>query len=251
MSEVVTTPTPSETAQGPKVTLRHYQAICGIALVAVFLLQMQRELPLVLNVLMLFLGALSILFPVRLSPILTLACLAAAHLAEQHSQNQIFHPDFRSFRLLDISDVLLCMAVLAYVIGQYRLNGLRFGITPHASHNEPRSQDSLSAAELVALVFPVPLAALVAELVLLLLRQRWEMLGLDAQWRQIFALTWAIVIGLFVAAQAFRYWRRLQMDRAMALLALQDVVWNETRGEQRRIFRWIVWGELRHENARN
>ena len=50
---------------------------------------------------------------------------------------------------------------------------------------------------------------------------------------------------MFLAAHVFRYWRRLQMDRVSAMLMLQDLLWHETRGEQRRISRWIAWKRLR------
>jgi hypothetical protein len=50
---------------------------------------------------------------------------------------------------------------------------------------------------------------------------------------------------MFLAAHAFRYWRRLQMDRTTAILMLQDILWRETRSEQRGINRWIVWRKLR------
>jgi len=50
---------------------------------------------------------------------------------------------------------------------------------------------------------------------------------------------------MFLASHGFRYWRRVQMDRVSALLMLQDILWNETRGEQRRINRWLAWRKLR------
>jgi hypothetical protein len=34
------------------------------------------------------------------------------------------------------------------------------------------------------------------------------------------------------------------MDRFTAQLMLQDILWQQTRGEQRRIQRWIVWKKL-------
>jgi len=59
-------------------------------------------------------------------------------------------------------------------------------------------------------------------------------------------LLWTVIIVMFVAAHAFRGWRRAQMTRPLAQLTLQDVLWNETRGEQRRIAREeLAWLQQR------
>ena len=39
------------------------------------------------------------------------------------------------------------------------------------------------------------------------------------------------------------------MDEATARLLLQDEVWKETRGEQRRLNRWLTWKENRSPSA--
>jgi hypothetical protein len=36
------------------------------------------------------------------------------------------------------------------------------------------------------------------------------------------------------------------MTAEEATLFLQDVLWKETRGEQRRLNRWSAWARLRH-----
>ena len=61
-------------------------------------------------------------------------------------------------------------------------------------------------------------------------------------------VAWSLLMVLFLTAHAFRFWRRLQMNRATALLLLQDILWRETRAEQRRVNRWIVWQKLRERN---
>ena len=52
-------------------------------------------------------------------------------------------------------------------------------------------------------------------------------------------------LGLFVAVGVTRYWIWRRMTLAEATLFLQDVQWQETRGEQRRLNRWLAWARLR------
>ena len=233
------------------ITPRHYQALCGLALAAMFLLQMQQEILIFFNLAMLLLGALAIFHFTRVSPIVVFAVMAAGQLFDQHQQNEFFGPDhLGSYRSLDITNILLCVATLTYLIGHYRLHGLRFGVLPYDTRQESvaaqaRGETTLSAVELASLMIPIPLCALLADFTVVLLRQPWTVIGYLPREKQLLTVGWAVLLALFVAAHGFRYWRRLQMDRATALLLLQDVVWNETRGEQRRLNRWIAWKKLR------
>jgi hypothetical protein len=34
------------------------------------------------------------------------------------------------------------------------------------------------------------------------------------------------------------------------LLLLQDILWNETRGEQRRLNRWVAWTKLKEKKRK-
>jgi hypothetical protein len=238
----------------PSITIRHYQAIAGLALVALFLVQMQQNVNVLLNAIMLFIGTVCLLFPVRFSPLVVFIVLAVGQLLEQQSQNQFFNPDQRPFRFLDLFDVMLSGATLIYLVGQYRLHGLWFHVLPHdprlpsvppsgtgARSAQARAEQTLHPGELLWLILPLPFFALAAEFCLLLLKQHWDLVGYPPRWRQFLLIVWLLVFGMFLAAQAFRYWRRTQMDRASAQLLLQDVLWHATRGEQRRINRWLAW----------
>jgi hypothetical protein len=147
-----------------------------------------------------------------------------------------------------MTEVLLCAATLTYLIAQYRLDGVRHGVLPvdprQSRAEQGRSPGTLSGAELASLVAPIPLCALLAELAGFVLKQHWTLIGLPPRWKQFLMIAWLVLVVMFVAAHGFRYWRRLQMDRATARLLLQDVLWNETRGEQRRINRWLAWKKL-------
>lgn len=231
---------------GVTITPRHYQALSGLALTAIFLVQMQQGIAVFINLMMLFVGTLGILYQVRIGPIAVLVALSAGQLLDQHQQNDFFPPGFQRVRSLNVSTLLLSMAVLTYVIGQHRLQGLWFGVLPSDRRQESaaaqaRSAESLTLGELAALAIPIPLCALLADFVSFMLRQHWTVVGLPPRWKQFLTIVWFVLLVVFVAAHAFRYWRRMQMDRVTAEMLLQDVLWNETRGEQRRLNRWIVW----------
>jgi hypothetical protein len=151
----------------------------------------------------------------------------------------------------------MCVAVLAYMAGHYRLHALWFhavpsdprqGRVPRRGGAEPsplaRSAGLVTPAELAWFVTTVPVFALLAQAVLVLLGLPWGVAGLPPRWLRLLLLAWALVVGLFVAAHAFRYWRRRQMDRTTAGVMLQDVLWHETRREQRRLGRWLAWWKL-------
>lgn len=248
---------PATAATPQRITVRHYQALCGLALAAILLLLFQQSsqsilnpaLVLLIHVLVLVVGGAGILYPVRLSPMVIMIGIAAPMAIEQYYGNLAFNPDARPTRILDIADMLMCMAGLVFFLGYYRLHGLWFGILPPdarqpASTSGPpgrRSETSLSLAELAPLVLVVPALALLAELACLVLKLPWTAVDLPPRWRQLLLVAWTILLGLTLAAQVFRYWRRVQMDRTTALIMLQDILWHETRGEQRRLQRWRAW----------
>jgi hypothetical protein len=249
------------------ITPRHYQALCGLALSAIVLIQWQHssllpQVSLSVNVLIGLIGVLGILYRARLSPMLVLLAMAAPHWIEQYYANPNFNADAVRVRFLDVADVLMCIAALTYFIGHYRLQGLWFGVLPadtrvpgaaggeKISPPRVRSEESLSATELVTLVFTVPAFALFADFACLLLKQTWTVLELPPRWKQFLAVAWMLLLLMFLAAHAFRYWRRSQMDRMSAMLMLQDILWNETRGEQRRIHRWMAWRKLKERQKK-
>ena len=61
----------------------------------------------------------------------------------------------------------------------------------------------------------------------------------------ILAIIVALVLGVVVASAFLGYWRSAAQTREQAALVLQDAVWAETRGEQRRLNRWLAWARLR------
>src|SRR5207244_92074 len=92
--------------------------------------------------------------------------------------------------------------------------------------------------------FTVPAFALAAQFANSLLKQQ-QFLDIEPRVNEFVMFVWFLLLGMFLAAHAFRYWQRVQMDRVSALLLLQDLFWHETRGEQRRVQRWLAWKKLR------
>jgi hypothetical protein len=68
----------------------------------------------------------------------------------------------------------------------------------------------------------------------------------DRAW-QILLAAWAGGLALVGGYLAFTVLRWVMAGREEALLYLQDQLWSATRGEQRRIDRWVVWARLRRQ----
>jgi hypothetical protein len=158
---------------------------------------------------------------------------------------------------------LLGIGVLIYVSAQYRLQGLTIHIVPPdprrarrpnrrllpstATAPIRRSSASVSVVEIALLLATAPIWAVLASLVWELLPQHWYELGLPpALWRTLI-LAWSIGVGLLVTGSLLAQLGRQRMSRAEAVLLLQDVLWRETRREQRRINRWLAWIRIRRQ----
>lgn len=233
---------------------KHYQAVCGIALLAVFWIQVQQDITMWLNLVFLFVGAVNILFRIRLGPTIVLLAMAGVQLRHQRILNQ-FGVDGDGLRFFDLSDLILCLAMLTYVASLFRLHGLWLHIFPHdprikrdkaaaTDSQQVRSAKTMTTTELLRLLLPLPLFAFAAQIFMVWLAQQ-ERLALPPRWRQLLAMAWFFLFVMFAAAHVFRYWRRKQMDHATAQLLLQDILWSETRGEQRRVNRWLAWRKLK------
>ncbi len=236
----------------PRMTAAHYQAVAGLALGMMFLLQLQRvvqaaESSTIINVTMLLVGTVGILFRRGPSPLVPLAALAAQHLLEQYMLNQDLNPDFQRTPILDLGDVLLSIATLTYLVSMYRLDMIPSGTLASDAKQPPlgRSEESMQPIELVALAFTVPTSALFAVAGLFLVKRHWTFIDMPSRWVQLLILAWILLVTLYLARSFFRSWRRAYMHRTTALVMMHDIAWNETRGEQRRTHRWMIWKQLR------
>jgi hypothetical protein len=150
----------------------------------------------------------------------------------------------------------LCAAVLTYVVAQYRLLSLTVAVFPPEAKRRPekpppRPADAVSVREAPAALLAVAAAAVGALFL-------WELTGrVPPQWNveprrwHVGLLVWVVAAGLVVVAGVVEHlgWRR--QSPAEAELFLRDVLWAETRGEQRRVNRWRAWALRRRERRGN
>jgi hypothetical protein len=186
-------------------------------------------------------AAAGLAFRWRPAPLVLLAAVAVFQVVPHVFDVQAFFPR----RGPIVPDLAMCAAVLMYVVAQYRLVGLTTGVFPPdvqspADPPPPREVASVSR-ELVPAGLTVA-AAVVGAFFL------WEVLNaVPPPWRinpphwRVGLLAWLLVGGLSLAAAVINHlgWRRLSRDEAA--IFLQDAVWHETRGDQRRINRWRAW----------
>jgi hypothetical protein len=158
---------------------------------------------------------------------------------------------------------LLGIGVLIYVSAQYRLLGLTLNIVPpdprrsrranrrllaaNATAPLRRSSASVSGVEIALLLATLPIWPVLASWVWEQLPQRWYELGLPPPLWRMLILAWSTGVGLLVTASLLTQLSQQQMSRVEAVSVLQDVVWRETRREQRRINRWLAWARVRRQ----
>lgn len=166
---------------------------------------------------------------------------------------------------LRLTDLLLCAATLAYVLGHYRLQSLVREVIPtpvqrrtqpsrspvERAASRPQRTAAVSAREIGELLLWLPFWAAAAQIVSFLLpRNLGDPAGASVDpsfwfplWR-IVALLWIAGIVVFITSSVLDYGSRRRMRLDEATLYLQDVVWQETHGEQRQVNRWLAWARL-------
>jgi hypothetical protein len=156
---------------------------------------------------------------------------------------------------------LLSIAVTAYTAGHYRLSSLRRNIFPPDPRRrmprrlrprglvlppveQPRPPDLPDAGEAGKLAVVVFVCAGLATLVLELLRALDPPLAMPQPEWAAMVLVWlgsgAIILGALIVALVRIYGQRPEQ----AMMYLQDQLWRETRREQSRTNRWLVWARL-------
>jgi hypothetical protein len=153
--------------------------------------------------------------------------------------------------ILPLSDGLLAVSLLGYAVAHYRLQGLVTRLLPQDPRRRGtdtarrRSPELVRAGEVLLLLLTLPACAGLAYLFAGWLRKRETDLEIaDSAWQGILGL-WLIGGGVVIVAGLLRYLALRRMTRLEALMYLQDVLWRETRAEQRRLNRWLAWAWLR------
>ncbi|MCI0637863.1 MAG: hypothetical protein L0Y72_11800 [Gemmataceae bacterium] len=249
--------TEPQTPKQPQPAAFHYQALCGLSLALIFLAQLnQGELP--LNVLCVLIGTLCLLSRLKLGPILLLVMIGGV---QWWIQFRMFRGPAQRARALEIVDVVLCAGVVGFVAAHYRLQSIWQNMLPLDPRRrsgtprrrfpwfrkqppimaEKRAQEQITPFELAGLVLSLPAWAVAAQILWALLPKQVEFIGLPPRVLQMIVVAWGLAVGFLVMRGVFSLWRFRQADAATAQLILQDALWKETRGEQRRIQRWLAW----------
>jgi hypothetical protein len=163
-----------------------------------------------------------------------------------------------------LSNAILCVGVLLYSAGCYRLHGLVLHLFPQDQRHYPssfgkwrgvrpqprqrRSARLVSGAEIARLVIIVVGCTTAAFIFWSWLDALGERQQSRAEVWRVTVLVWLFGIGLIIAASVFGYLAQRRMLPDEAALYLQDSVWRETPREQRRVMAWLAWARLRRKN---
>lgn len=161
------------------------------------------------------------------------------------------------FETPTLMDLVLCIAVLAYVVSQYRLLGLLRPLFPAdsprsddaATASRRRSADLVNAWELALLALSLPVWTGLAILVWAWMTEKVlaNVLLLDMShqaWRTL-RLIWVALALLAATGIISSYVRLTTAAPQESLLYLQDQCWRHTRREQGLLNRWLTWARLR------
>lgn len=245
-------------ATPPSPDTRHYMALCGFCLAVIFLVQVQAG-NIVVNALAVLVGAMALFGKLRAGPILVAVLVAVAQLSRQVLPGMVLDVD-RPRSAMKLMDVLLCAAVLGYVAGHYRLQSVWHRLLPmdirqrfgpprrdfwlrkrSPTFKEARPASQITAHEIAWLVICLPIWAVLAQMGLALLPKEMGALGLPVRLMQLLTLLWLLGVGFLVAGTLLAYLKHRGYDAAAAQMYLQDQLWRDTRGEQRRVNRWLSW----------
>jgi hypothetical protein len=247
---------------------RAYTLVCLAALVVISLVAMERGFT-VLTPLPILAGAVGLLARSGTASLMLLFALAGKALAEQRLRLGGTSGGFGAFRgQLNPSAIILCGAVLAYVMAHYRLMGLirnvfppdrrrretpampgRFG-GPSGEEYQRRSTRLVGPVEWSLFVLALPVWPLLAQLLWLVRPNPVPIPDLPVRLWGLTALIvplWVLAGSLWVASSLLKYWRRRGMTALEGQILLQDTLWHETRREQRGINRLLAAEGLRGE----
>jgi hypothetical protein len=245
----------------------HYQILGGAGLLLMFLAQLDQGIYLG-GLLVACIGLFGIVSKWRAAPLVLLGAFAAA----QVGQHLIVFRDFATEDrrpLLHLRDLVLAIGLVAYIAANCRLQSLWSQIVPadprqrmrqrrragsrvgYAETPAPQKRASrlLTPQEIAAFVVMLPFWALLGQALWVFVAQPWPNAFSVFESPRAFRLlsfAWLLIMGLLIAGTVLGHWRRRQMGRAAAQVGLQDILWRETRREQRRIFRWLAWRRV-HE----
>jgi hypothetical protein len=201
-------------------------------------------------------GSVAVLLHWSIGPPLLLLTLGGLLLASARGL-----PPWARAQPSPLAVLALCVAVLTYVAGQYRLQGLTLRIFPPDPRRPGQPAYGRAAPqrrgpalpnpwEAGLLVLTAPLYAAAAYLVWGRVKAEAPALNIDPREWQAVLVVWIVGLGLAGAAAVVGYLGQTQARPEEVLLYLQDQVWRGTRGEQGRLNRWLVWARRRRQRRK-
>ncbi len=170
-----------------------------------------------------------------------------------------------SRRSVQLMDVLAAPALLAYLGSQYRLFALGWSAVPADQRPrlsgpggdppEARPPHQVSTREPLHLIGVIAICVLAGQVLWQWLLLEWvivepgepQRLGMNQSPWHVTRLVWTVGVGAMVLVGLFRVLRSYRMSRDEAAMIGVDTLWTETRGEQRRLARWIAWRRRKSE----
>lgn len=246
-------------------TVRFYLGLCVAGLAIVFLVLFSRGLG-IWSVFPILVGGIGLAARWRWTPVLMLLATAGVLATDATAYGLGFRIAIPRVRFIDW---ILCVGVLAFVLGHYRLQGLlvflfppdprkRLGETarflfffrrkPPLQHR--RQPEGVDATETSLALVLLPFWATIAQVVWLLLPLETGRMSLPPRLERALILIWSLGIFLLVCSALLRHavvrgWRPDE-----ARLYLQDLAWREICRDLRRLARWQVWAKLRRRRRK-
>jgi hypothetical protein len=259
-------PADTQGRRGANELVRDYRIVCFVALVILTLILVQEGYAL-WSLLPLLLGCAGIAANWSLAPALVLFALMVLLMLRSWF---LGIPSWFRNEPLDVAHLLLAAATFVYLGGAMRLLALgQHTVPPDArrARKPPASRvrgrwllpkeataraSGALAGEIGILLLSAPGFVLAAYLlwIRIAVEESPPRLGILLPLWHLMLLVWGTGIALAAVYAFLAYLGRAQASREESLLFLQDQLWKETRGEQRRLNRWLVWARLRRQQQK-
>jgi hypothetical protein len=181
---------------------------------------------------------------------------------------------------LDLGSLLIVLAVLIYLMAQYRV----FSLLAHAVPTDPRrladhrnatrpprlgrhwrripppvdpsarrdphqkrSPRAVAESELPQMLAVAAACVLGAQIAWAILARFEPAFEMEPRYARLMLLIWLVGVGVMIASAGLGYLAMRRAPPDEAAMYLQDELWKETRREQQRVQRWRVWGRARRK----
>jgi hypothetical protein len=240
-------------------TVRNYTLFCLAALFLLVVCLADRGLDW-WSLLPALVGSMALLAQWSIGPPLVLLSLTGLILSSMRSSYMWRSPYWARDKVPTMMDLILCVAVLAYVVGHYRLLALMRHVFPPDPRRLPgsgfadparrRSADLVSVREMVVLLLALPLWTSLSVVVWSWMMDDAAPLYMTKEVWQALRLVWAGLAIVAATGAVAGYLRQTLATPEEGLLHLQDQLWQHTRREQGNLHRWLARARLRARRGR-